>query len=278
MSSDTFYSGYNIEREPRERIRARSAESKMLWQAALQAYQWEKPTELDPRGWMNVENQKRTNSCVGQSVTTVGELCGVIADGNKVQLSRTWAYLSSQDASGYIGRDAGADLDGATRAAERGFPLESDFRWFDDYASMLREYRSRKAEILAGSLYKLQGEVTIDTGQEALDFLGGWTGAIQIGAAWPGFQLQNGWEIHDYNPRNVSGGHAYSVLGYLPMPDWPMKLGLLGVNSWDTTWGNKGWFLMKIPAFEKIAQASGNIAIGRSRMVTPAPRPQGTSA
>lgn len=272
-AEEKFFSGYQIEMEPRALIKARARESTQLWRAAAEVYQWDEPAELDPRSWFGIPDQKQTNSCVGQSGAEGCEFSQVIAGGDKVELSRSWSYLAAQEASGYLGRDVGADLNGFTRAAERGIPLESDFPWSDSYSQMLSSYRARKAEILASPLYKVNSEVVINSAAEAKKFIAGWTGAVHIGISWPGFTLVDGWEIHSYDPRRSQGGHAILITGYLKVQSWPEGYGLLLKNSWNVNWGRQGWALVKPSAFDSMMRASSNIGIGRSDMVSPAPRP-----
>ena len=268
-----FFSGYKIDTEPRQLIKARATESTERWKSAWSQFVWEDPQEIDPRSWWKIEDQKQTNSCVGQSLAEGAELSAVISDGQKLDLSRSWSYLASQEASGYLGSDNGADLNGATTAAERGIPLEQDFPWADNYSSMIASYRAKKAAILAGPLYRLKSEVNIDGAEACKRFIGGWTGSVHVGLRWPGFNLVGGWEIHSYTASGRSG-HALLMCGYLKVASWPEGYGILMKNSWSPSWGKDGWALVKPSAFDSMMRSNANIGIGRSEMVMPAPRNQ----
>lgn len=234
---------------------------------AFKEYSWEPPEEIDPRDWFDIEDQQQSNSCVGNSGADSGEFCNLLADGSEIQLSRYFSYLAAQEAGGMLGRDSGAYLEAMTKAAGRGIPLESRFEWSTAYNSQLRKYNSEKQAILAGDVWKYPGATPLPTAEDAYRWLSGWCGSIQIGIGW---SLGNQWEVTSY--RAGGGGHALLICGYLKVAKWPMGIGFLLKNSWNTTWGRDGWALISPTAYDQMFRSRGNVAIGRSDMVSPRPR------
>ncbi len=264
-----FFTGYRIDLEPREIARQEMLAATNLWHATAMSTQWEKPKEIDPRGWFDIHNQGAQGSCQGQSLADALEYVHVMAHGEEIQISRSFAYLASQEFDGLLGRDAGSTLQGGSKAAERGLPLESLFPYDVNYRSALNKYRSAKNDILNGPLFKLRGRVNLESYDACFNWLASWSGVIQIGIDWS-VRLRNGWEIHEYRPGG-GGGHAILLCGYLPIggENW-----ILLKNSHSTQWGKDGWAVVKPSAIDQMCRARWSSIVGRSDMVAPTVRPE----
>lgn len=211
------------------------------------------------------------HNCQGQSLADTTEYAHYIATGEEVQLSRGFAYLRSQELDGnLIGRDQGSTLEGGTRAAAKGLPLEDRFPYTEGYTTLLNRYRSQKTEILSdpSQLYKLEGAVPLTTEPDCRDFLRSWSGIIHIGIMWG---LPNQWEITRF--QSGGGGHAVSLAGLLKVAKWtPYGYGYLLKNSWGPSWGRNGWALVHPQAVEQMLSARWSVFIGRSKAVSPKPQ------
>ena len=144
--------GYQIEQENFGGILQYGLEQYHRFRASFDEYQWEPPKEIDPRDWFDIEDQSRSNSCVGNSDADIGEWLAMLADGQEIQLSRYFAYLASQDMGGGMRGDNGAYLEASTRANARGIPLESRFPWSINYNAQRNKYRAELSDILAGDV------------------------------------------------------------------------------------------------------------------------------
>ena len=264
-----FFTGYRIELEPRDEMRPSLRAASEIWCKSYGLYDWRPPAQLDPRAWFDIHDQGRVGSCQGNSLADAVEFAHLIATGEEVQLSRSFSYMSSQEKDGLLGSDSGSTLSGGTWAAARGVPDESLFPYQSSYREMLSAYRDSRDKVLAGPLYQCAQAVGIYSSDEAVAFLGSFSGAIQIGLDW-NVALTDGWEIKKYQPAR-RGGHAVLICGYVPVASWKEKYGLLLKNSWSKTWGRDGWALVKPSAFDQMINARYTTAIGRSDCTAPRP-------
>jgi hypothetical protein len=260
-------SGYRIDLENRGLIKKQGRAAYKAWRRNLKDYDWEPPKQIDPREWLDTDNQGNIGSCQGNSLANAGEQCAVISDGKEIQLSRAFAYLASQEYDGING-DSGSTLSGGTKAAQRGLPLESRFPYDSSYSAMSSRYRREKSDILAGPLYRLHGALPLESYEDCLAFLSSWSGVIQIGIMWT---LPNAWEITSYRGGG-GGGHAVNFAGYLPVQKWGDQPGLLLHNSWGEGWGRDGWAIVKPSAVTQMLRAQWSVFVGRSDMKVPIPR------
>lgn len=268
---DPGTTGYRIDLEDRPLLVQKLKAATELWEYSCRSSSWEEPDEIDPRGWFDVHNQGRVGSCQGYSACDAAEYTLMIAHGVERQLSPGWTYLASQEEDGLLGRDSGSTLAGGSVALRRGIPEESAFRYQANYSTLLKNYRSQKTSVMeGGNLYRVSGAVRIMDSGACRAFLGGWTGAVQIGIQWS-VKLSSGWEVSSYSASG-GGGHAVLICGYIKHPTWPEQYGFLLKNSWDRTWGKDGWALVKPSAFDSMMRSRGAIAIGRSDMLAPKPR------
>src|SRR3990172_6345194 len=77
------------------------------------------PDEFDPRSWMRIRDQRPLCASCGYALATCLELIDWIAHGGRrIRLSRTFAYAMAQKMEGSLGRDRGATISGALKAAK----------------------------------------------------------------------------------------------------------------------------------------------------------------
>lgn len=264
-----FFTGYRIELEPREEMAPGLRAGAEWWVRAYRNYDWEPPREVDPRSWFDIHDQGRIGSCQGNSLADAVEFAHLVGTGEEVQLSRSFAYLSSQEKDGLLGSDNGSTLNGGTWAAQRGIPDESIFAYRSSYREQLAAYREDRDKVLAGPLYQCKSSVGVYSADEALAFIGSFSGAVQIGLDW-NVSLSDGWEIKTYKPAR-RGGHAVLICGYLQVKSWKEGYGLLLKNSWSRAWGRDGWAIIKPSAFDQMVAAKYTTAIGRSDCTAPRP-------
>ena len=257
--------GYAIKEEPREEIYSRTAIAYAHWRDTFDEYDWEPPAEVDPRPWFQMENQRNIGACQGFSLSCCVEMCHVIQHGEPIQLSPGFAYLDSQKQGNMIGRDSGSTLDGGTKCARKGLPLEDNFPYVANYRTLYDRYRQSRS---IARPYSLEGELPLATWEDAYRFLSSWQGCIQIGIAWT---LGSQWEVKSYR-YGRGGGHAVNFVGYLKVRSWPGGIGFLLKNSWGSGWGRDGYALVHPHAYDQMFKHSWNIAIGRSDMPKPVPR------
>ena len=265
------FTGYRQDLENHAEIIQRGMPAYAQWKKSFDEYDWEPPKELDPREWFDVHNQGSVGSCQGQSLADGAEFSHIIAYGKEIQISRGFAYLSTQEFDNLLGRDSGSTLSGGSKAAKRGLPYEEKFPYVANYNQLLRSYRQQKSSLLSddANLFKLKSAIPIQGSEDAYRFLSSWSGAIHIGITWT---LRNQWEHTSYSTRGGGGGHAVLIPGYLHVSSWPMGIGFLLKNSWSQNWGRNGWALIHPRAFDSMMRAQWGVGIGRSDMSAPRPR------
>lgn len=261
--------GWRHDVENRAAILSRSLRTYAAWRESLGQYSWEPPKEIDPRPYWAVSNQLQMGSCQANSLADAAELCGLLANGQYVQLSRNWPYYWSQHFSGLLGRDAGSTLDGGTKCAQQiGFLREEDFPYTDNYREGLSRWNSQKDSLLAkAGEFKMLGEVPLQSYDDIYHFLASGAGVVQIGVLWG---VGTEWEIRRY--RGGGGGHSVLYAGYLQVEGWP-KPGLLQPNSWGRAVGRDGWQLWHPDAVEAACRSKYSTFVGRSEARVPIPRP-----
>jgi C1A family cysteine protease len=261
--------GWNVEKENQASILHRSLGSYHVWRQSLLEYDWEPPTELDPREWNVAWNQGQMGSCQGVSLAEAASMCWTLARGTEAKFSGAWGYLASQAMSGLIGKDQGSTLDGGSKAASQlGMVLEEDFPYSDQYGAILRKYQSDYDALVAKAKdFKLRTEVPLGNYDEIYHFLASGVGPVHIGILWG---LPDAWEITRYS--SSGGGHSALLIGYLKVTAWP-KPALLLRNSWGTGWGRDGYAIVHPDAVEAMCRGKWNVFVGRSDMESPRPRP-----
>jgi len=178
------------------------------WQA------FSRPSEVTIE-WHKTENQGPIGSCQGNGLASILERLAFVR-GQKIQLSRIFAYLASQKIDGLLGSDNGSTISaGGKLALSTGCPLESLTGYPPRYPG-----RSDISKILssanyaAGEEYKAKSIWKVPRNvDECLDFIGG-GGGISIGIAWNSGVIPSDRIIKRFGPSGRTGGHAMAVLGY----------------------------------------------------------------
>lgn len=268
-----FIGGYAYNHENQAAILQRSIPTYCRWRAEVDDMGvWKVPDELDPREWYDIHNQGNQGSCQGHSLADSVDYCHYLETGIEVNTSRGFAYLASQQADGLLGSDQGSTLNGGSKAAIFGIPLETRFPYTESYRALLTKYRNESAEILLDetNLWHLKGEVPLATEEDCFRFLSTRSGIIQIGIMWG---LPDAWEITSYS--SGGGGHAVTIAGYLKVSTagWNGR-GYLLKNSWGEVWGKSGWCLLKPSVLTQMLKARYTVFIGRSQPETPRPKPE----
>lgn len=222
----------------------------------------ELPPELDPRPWHRIENQGPVNSCSGFALSSVGELCYRVAAGQVRQFSPMWSYLRAQLVGNLFGRDGGATISGAVRAAQNDgfcplevFPYPQPPRYTTQIPAAAAE---------AASPFKIRGVGKIEGADNARTWLGTNQGGVLFALPWP-LVVVNG--ICDSFTGYGNGFHAVAGLGY-------DQAGNIWIgNSHSTQWGDAGWFRLTPRAMDGLLRrVPGAVAVGLSDLTTPGPR------
>jgi hypothetical protein len=258
-------SGYDIQNEYLKDIQNYNTE---FMQACGGA---ELPQVVDPRSWYRVEMQYALSSCVGNALTAPYEISYRQATGKIAQFSRMHAYLQAQKYSDmvqpgfrYFGRDGGALIAGARRAAiEGGVCFESTFAYPNAYSTHYPQGADSE-----GQTFKIRSSSLITNDSNGVDaydqiktYLGSGMGGILLGAPWP-FNLDNNFTITNFRSYGREG-HSWSIIGYLS------DQRLIAVNSHSESYGAKGFmFLNRQGANELIANRS-TVAVGLSDLSVP---------
>ena len=166
--------------------------------------------------WHRHENQGRLGSCQGNDLTSCLERLHLVATGRRIQLSRIFAYLATQQIDGLLGADRGSTITGGARLAlQHGVPPEETTGYPDSYPG-----RSQRSHILSaknfasGEPYKALSKWAVSPdAEDAMDWIGG-GGAVSIGIAWYGGLLPRDRIVRRFRPPGRYGGHAVAVLGY----------------------------------------------------------------
>jgi hypothetical protein len=209
------------------------------------------------------------HNCQGNALADAVEYCYMLKYGPEIQLSRFWAYVTSQEEDNING-DSGSTLDGGGKAARsRGICLESSFPYPNGYSEGISFYRANKAKLAEeAAKYKLNGEVPITSWADALKWIRTFSGCIQSGWMW-----NSSCDVIDMKEYRQSsgGGHSTLLCGVVKRNGEDV---LLHKNSWGTRWGDNGWNYVYRQAFEQILRGRYNIFVGRSESASPEPQPK----
>jgi hypothetical protein len=226
----------------------------------------EGPAEFDPRKIIPIVSQGNMGACVGNSGFYCLRLCGYFCGGDLVMLSRMFAYLEAQRASGFFGSDQGAAIIGMAKAAEKvGICLESTFPYPSSYTT-----RIPKAAYEEAKNYKLFGHTVVHSYAEVFTFLKGRLGGVQFGFPLVRSVDQNRSGLIEELSGPSRGGHAMCWLGISERKDSKGRNYLWGPQTWGLGWGNKGWAEWSPSVVDRIA--GGNPSVGFTKMAVYRPQ------
>ena len=166
--------------------------------------------------WHRHESQGAMGSCQGNDLSSCLERLHFVATGQRVQLSRIFAYLATQEIDGLLGVDQGSTISGGVRLAmKHGVPPEDLTGYPSRYPNRRDISRILAADhYSAGEPFKAMSQWAVGPeADEAMDWIGG-GGAISIGIAWYSGIIPADRIVRSFQPRGRFGGHAVAVLGY----------------------------------------------------------------
>lgn len=255
----TWFSGYPIERERRDEIEATATT------LPFRLDDFDAPEEIDPRGWLQIEDQGQVGSCQGHALSSCIEFAyRVDTGGDIVQLSRMWAYLQSQRFDGLLGRDAGSTLSAGLRVAkELGIPFEESFPYPGRYTTQIPPGLEEEA-----ALFKIQSHVMCRSFDDIYTFLASGAGCVQIGCSWNQSMTPDRNGVIDGFQGGGGGGHSVIFGGYTREtgPDGRPFLWL--GNSWSRQWGADGWAKVTARTADQIGRHSYSVMQGLSDMAS----------
>jgi hypothetical protein len=242
------------------------------WESQVEGL-YAEPEEIDPRPFHRVEHQQQQGACQGHELSSIGEHCWRIATQENLQFSRQFCYIETQRIDGLIGRDVGSTIGGGEQLAKtKGFPLESFWQYTGVYhtnppGGIQACYNDGKKRLIKTS-------AAMRSYADCRKFLGAGVGGISLGIPWNASMHSKG-VIESYDPNLPGGGHALAFLGYSKRVDAQGRKYLWLLNSWGTTWGQKGWAEVAPAAIDQMFRSRYTVMRGLSDMQTDAitPRP-----
>src|SRR5574343_923506 len=140
------------------------------------------PERIDPRGWLNVENQGNVGSCQGHSLTTTMEGAYYLATAGSIQLCRNFAYVMSQKVDNISG-DSGSTVSGGVKVAtSAGLCREELWKYSGSYT---RNPPGGWDPLLKDALnYVAGGQTPIDNYDQAFKFMASRLGWVHTGFMW----------------------------------------------------------------------------------------------
>jgi C1A family cysteine protease len=226
------------------------------------------PDEVDHRAWMTVWNQLQLGSCTGHAESEVLELCEFIkSGGNVVQFCRMFCYIAGQMESGMLGSDQGATIEGVVDATvKKGVCLESTWPYTGKYTTQIPQ-----AALTEAAPHTLNTHTILNTYTAIFNWIAAGNGGVIIGidCVQAIFDCTG---VLDKLYGKSEGGHALALLGYSKRVDSSGRKYIWLLNSWGTSWGNKGWAEIAPSVIDQWCQ-SGEVMIGVSDLQTYGVRP-----
>jgi hypothetical protein len=223
---------------------------------------------VDPRAFMQIENQGNVGACQGHSISSTVEWCYAIATGGeKIQLSRAYGYYETQRLDNITG-DRGSTIEGGVRlATEYGICEESLWTYSGRYEPKrprpIEELRANAAKYKIGKTYKLTSYDAIRT------FLGSGQGAVHLGITWNSSVDRP--LVNNYSGAG-GGGHAIGLYTLSERKDDSGRPYCWMMNSWGKAWGQSGWSEWSPTAITQMLQGRWSVFVGVSDMPQVTPR------
>ncbi len=194
------------------------------------------PESANIASWCQIEDQMQQGSCQGNARTSAEEVAIYRqTEGQVIQLSRQFAYITSQKVDGIRG-DNGSTMEGGAKASQTvGSCLETLAPYTGKYyTTFSQEAYDNAAE------HKLTRRVRLENYDQVLRWQVWGVGGCVIGISWNSSMEPNDQgRIESY--RQGGGGHALGLL------DWTRKYTdssgrpyLQMFNSWSKRWGFEG--------------------------------------
>ncbi len=217
-------------------------------------FSFEAPKKIDPRPWLQIEQQGRMGSCAGHAGTSVSEYINwVDTGGGIVQLSRMFCYIAGQQESGISG-DQGATITGVIQALKKmGICLEETFPYPSSYSDRLSPEAVSEA-----AQHKILQHSVLKSYDEVFQYLAAGLGAVEIGIPWTSSLANNRDGVIEAAAGQNYGGHALAIIGYTERK-WPIM-----ANSHGTGWGKNGFAEIHPRLFDEWGRDSYSELIGIS--------------
>ena len=214
--------------------------------------------EIDPTAIIDVEDQRRTNSCQGHAASTVVEWLVMLATQNiDVKLSRWAAYRLSQEVNNLQHSDGGSTITAGCKVAlDPGFPEESFWPFDGTFPGPSGKDGWREN----ARRYRAGGKRNMKSYDGLRKFLGAGLGGVNCGITW-GPEMNQG--VVKRFTGSEGGGHAVALLALdKQRRDSHGRPNILGVNSWTKNWGLSGWFSWEAAAVESMFMHRWTVMIG----------------
>lgn len=228
------------------------------------------PEEVDPEKMgFRIEDQGRMGACQGHDLSSCCEWNIRQEHGVEVQLSRWWAYRMTQRIDGISG-DSGSTISGGLKLARTvGLCREE----LCPYPSSYVQFGPNQKQMEDAALYKCGAWVDFknnpgDEWDSALQWIAAY-GTISLGIVWPP-GLNAEFIVETFTPSN-GGGHALAIVGYVRING---TLYLKVANSWNKSWGRKGYFLVSRKAFLRMLEHQYTACVGITSMSSPVRKPR----
>lgn len=213
-----------------------------------------------------IENQSRTNSCVGHGGSAAEEFNEWLETKRWVQRSRWGTYILAQEAGGRPAVDNGATIDGLARAGSAiGYGRETLWKFTGAYHRNPPGGRGAYLADAKTRLTKSWKRLTNYAGMALWSQTG--QGGIVVG--WPWYENWRG----SMPKSGVVPNPAGNLVGFHCVPlYWQTKRTegsrycFEGPNSYGTTWGNSGWAEWRPSLIDWLMNYRGSFVVGFSGM------------
>lgn len=205
---------------------------------------------LDPSSFLPIEDQNGFGACQGYAISTGTEISIVLATGKHWQLSGYGAYIQSQLKSNIRSDRGSMCLDGCIVARDEGLapvsawdrPAQYTQRFPPGFASAPRAYIEGFSDLT---------DMDFDA---LLKHINSRKGAVHFGFPWDNnidAQVKRDFIVRRFTASG--GGHSVEGVGIRdigydgkPLNEWMIDV----YNSWKTSWGFKGRFLLSRAGWE----------------------------
>jgi hypothetical protein len=194
------------------------------------------PESQNVAEWLQIEDQMQQGSCQGNARTSAEEVAIYRqTEGQVKQLSRQFAYITSQQMDGITG-DRGSTMEGGARASQKfGSCLESLAPYTGKY------YTQFSKEAWTNALdHTLTDFARLENYDQVLRWLVWGVGGAVNGIGWNGSCEPDGQgKIESY--RSGGGGHALALVDWTKKhTDTAGRPYVQMFNSWSRRWGANG--------------------------------------
>lgn len=193
---------------------------------------------IDPvkDGWLKVEHQGQSLSCVGQVFSKYPEVLHYYDTGEVVDLSAKDEY------SRIFLPQGGAQLRTGAKEAKKGVALERDIPSYDTGGNPLSEYEMRKIERtpeITAKADNYKGKSYYDVRVDEISGIDLLAFAIELGhgAGFGVLGSNDGWGNAYVRYNRSDWGHAIFGVGFCVRNG---KKTIIFQNSWGTQWGDNG--------------------------------------